>query len=182
MNTQEKFQFSNLKFPVLLVLNIVFFFYVLPLDVVHEYLTMLAIVGGLITLTLSIWTVGKLMPVLFEKIPIISGLACVCTFFVFGYFLISQSVNQTTDELIKYGTTANATVIDKTSISAKRKDMTSIDAVFKVENGEEYTVTFTVTEKMYEQFKVGMTIPIIYSSEHPEVARIRYQELMKDGF
>lgn len=172
---------TNKILPILLMgLNLALFFYIIPDHISERFGTFFAIFGGVITLILSFWIVGTLLPKLFETIPVLTGLLCISTLFIFGYFHIVKTVDYSSDELAKYGVYTEAVIIDKTKIYGKRgRSIKSMEVRFVAKDNKTYNASIDLTDREYNSFREGMTIPIKYSSKHPNIARIDYNRLRR---
>ncbi len=164
---------------ILMVFNIYFFFYLLPIDIAEAYSIVLAIVGGVVTLVLSFWMVFTWIKSdeLLDKIGVPFYLASIASLFVFGYFFIVKTSNFASDELAQNGVYTEAVIIDKTQIYGKRGRTTqNIDVRFVTQNNEQVNANILVDKKYYEYLNEGMTIPILYSSKYPKIAAIDYKK------
>jgi len=172
---------SNKLTPVvLMVLNITFFFYLIPLHIAVDYDIVLAILGGIITLILSFWVAFALTPKLFDEIPIIMGVACISTLFVFGFFFISKTTDFSSNEIRENGVAAEAIIVDMTQILGKRgHTIQSMDVAFKTPDGQQHEANIILSEREYDSFERGMIVPVIYSSEYPEIARMDHGRLRR---
>ncbi|WNM20074.1 hypothetical protein [Flavobacterium capsici] len=170
---------SNKFFPLfLMAFNVLFFFHILPPEIAEEYSISLGILGGVITLILSFWSVLSFVTdEVWEKTYLGFSLVCISSLFVFGYFFISKTVSFSSEELNKNGVYTEASIIDKTRIYGRRgKTIESMRVQFKTEKGEFANAEISITPYQYEQFYEGMVIPIKYSSKYPNIACIAYNK------
>lgn len=164
---------------ILMVFNIYFFFYLLPIDIAEAYSIVLAIVGGVVTMILSFWMVFTWIKSdeLLDKIGVPFYLASIVSLFVFGYFFILKTTSFASDELAKNAIYTEAAIIDRTKIYGKGgKTIQSIDVRFVTQNNEQVSANISVTERYYDYLRTGMRIPILYSSKHPKIAAIDYKK------
>lgn len=168
---------TNKFFPLLLmVLNLSFFFYLIPEHIADEYSISLAIIGGLITLVLSFWIFFMLTPKLYDQIPIPMGLFGISTLFIFGYFFLVKTTSFSSDELSKHGILTEAVIVDKTQFYGKRgRTIQNMDVQFITNDGKEIIANIILSENEYEKYYEGMPIKIIYSSQYPNIARVSYK-------
>lgn len=170
--TRQKI-FSSKWLPfVLLALNIYFFFCLVPPHIAEAYSTVLAILGGVITLVLFFWILIFVTPKLLDKAPILMGLLGISTLFIFGYFFIMRASDFFVKEIQKNGVHTVALITDKTRLYGKRGNtIQSIEVRFTV-NKKAAHATISVSERDYNDLEEGMQVPIVYSSEYPGVAEI----------
>ncbi|MES2574630.1 MAG: DUF3592 domain-containing protein [Bacteroidota bacterium] len=175
-NTPRETILTNRFLPlILMILNLSFFFYLIPEHIADEYSISLAILGGVITLILTFWIFFMLIPKLYDKIPIFMGLFGISTLFIFGYLFLVKTTNYNSNELSKNGVLTEAVVVDKTLIYGKRgRTIQNIDVQFVTKKGEQVTANIIVSRKEYDYYSEGMPVMITYSSEHPNIARISY--------
>jgi hypothetical protein len=168
---------------VLLVLTYFLFFQWIPIHVAEEYSILFAIVGGIISVILSFWTVIVIAPVLFDKLPIVTGILCISTLFIFGYQFIVYTTDFYVKELQENGIYAKAVVVDKTQIHGRRgRTIESIDVAFFLPNKKRHDATISISRQEYQKYYRGMKIPIYYSSKHPSIARIAYEKRSEIAF
>lgn len=166
---------SNRFFPlVCLILIQVIFFYLIPTSTAEEFYILFALLGGAATLIFSFWTVANLAPVLFEKFPIATGISCISTLFVFGFVFISMTSSFASDELQQHGKKVMARVSDMTRIIGKRNDIYSMKVVFPCDGQVNCEASIDLSEQQYHSLEEGMSVPIIYSTRHPNIARMDY--------
>jgi len=162
---------------VLLVLTYFLFFQWIPIHVAEEYSILFGIAGGVITMILSFWAVIVIAPVLLEKLPILTGILCISTLFIFGYQFIGYTTSFYSKELRENGVFAKAVVVNKTQIHGRRgRTIESIDVAFYLPNKERHDATVSISRQEYQQYYKGMKLPIYYSSKHPSIARIAYEK------
>ena len=167
----------------LLIFNLYLFFELIPDHIAEAYSTLFAIVGGVITLILSFWTADTLLRSLLKYMAIPIFLLCIASLFIFGYFFIVKTTNYSSDELAKNGVYTTAIISGKTRIYGKRgKTIQSIDVRFLDENNERQEATIDISNSEYNSYNKGMTIPIFYSSKHPNIARISYKKLRSGDY
>lgn len=178
--TREKI-LTNRFFPLILMgLNLYFFFYLIPLDIAESYSTILAILGGIITMILCFWIVFSWVKSdkLLDQIGIPLYIVSIASIFVFGYFFIVKTSDFASNELAKNAVYTEALVADKTKIYGKRgRSIQSINVIFTTENNKQVSAKISVTENYYEYLSKGMRIPIVYSSKHPNIAEIDFKKL-----
>lgn len=175
---REKILSHRLTPLFLMALNIGLFFYFIPEHIAERFNMLFAILGGVITLIISLWIVELIMPKLLDKVPIITGLFCISTFFVFGYFFIVKTTNFSVNQIASNGILTNAVVIDKTKIYGKKgNSIHSMKVTFETKDNNKKEATIDLTDTEYSYFKKGMSIPIYYSSKHPNIATIAYDKL-----
>ncbi|WP_046757296.1 DUF3592 domain-containing protein [Kordia jejudonensis] len=169
--------------PALLIFNIYFFFELIPIHIAEAYSTLFAILGGVITLILSFWTADTLFRPILKYIGIPVFILCIASLFIFGYFFILKTTSFSSDELTKNGIQTTAVIIDKSRIYGKRgRTIQSIDVRFTDQNQQRQEATIDIGDSEYNSFQTGMVIPIMYSSEHPNIARISYEKLRSGNY
>jgi len=163
--------------PLLLsVLNVWFFFYVIPDYIAQRFSVTFAIVGGVLALIFAFWLVALAFEKVLERFPIAVGLTCISTIFIFGYFFIVQTSGFRSNELKTYGLKADAVIVDKTRIfSPKGGSIQNMDVAFKTAKGESMISTIDLGANEYDRFEEGMLVPIYYSSKNPDIARLNYR-------
>lgn len=167
----------------LLVFNIYLFFELIPDHIAEAYSILFAILGGVITLILSFWTADTLLRPLLKYIGIPIFLMCIASLFIFGYFYIVKTTSFSSDELAKNGVHTTAVIVDKTKIYGKRgRSVQSIDVRFTDQNQQRQEATIDVGNREYNSFRTGMEVPILYSSKHPNIARISYEKLRSGDY
>lgn len=163
---------------ILLVFNILLFFYLIPINFAEEYSILLGILGAVITMVLVFWSFGALIPKLSEKFPIFIGIIGVGSLFVFGIYFIAKTSNFSSNELNTNGVYTEALIVDKTKIYGRRgRSIQSIDVNFLTNKKEKVTVKIDVTDKYYRFLRKGTKIPIFYSENYPNIAEIDYRKL-----
>lgn len=169
--------------PALLIFNIYFFFELIPDHIAEAYSTLFAIVGGVITLILSFWTADTLLRSLLKYLAVPIFLLCIASLFIFGYFFIVKTTSYSSNELAENGVYTTATIIDKSRIYGKRgRTIQSIDVRFFDENNKRQEATIDISSREYNSYSSGMTLPIFYSSKHPNIARISYKKLRSGDY
>jgi hypothetical protein len=160
---------------ILMAANLGFFFYLIPDAVAESFDIFFAILGGVITLILSLWIVIQWLPKVFDAVPILAGLLCISTLFVFGWFFISKTTHFSTDELKENGVHTIAVVIDKTqwhSLKSVSRTTQNIDVRFLANDKRTQVSKILVGKQEFERIQIGMQLPIVYSSKHPDIAAI----------
>lgn len=162
----------------LLLFTIYFFFELIPDHIAEEYSTLFAILGGVITMILSFWTADTLLRPLLKFMAIPIFLLCIASLFIFGYFYIVKTTNFSSNELTQNGVHTTAVIVDKTRIYGKRgRTIESIDVRFLDEHNQQQEANISIGRNEYDRFSIGMKLPILYSSKHPNIARISYKKL-----
>lgn len=184
MSTESTFEertILNKLLPVfLMIFNIYFFFRIIPEPIAEQFFVLFGIVGGVICLILSIWMVEALAPVLFDKIPIITGLLCISTLFIFGYYFVLKTSNFASSQIAQNGVFVEAEIHNKRRIfSLKGKAMHHMNVKFPTQNGDIEYAKILLSKYEYDNFEKGMEIPIYYSAKHPNIARIAYKKLKR---
>lgn len=166
-------------FPILLlVLNVLFFFYILPIDIAESYDVFFAILGGAITLVLSFWSVFKLVSekTWNEFYLLLSGI-CIASLFVFGIVFIMRTTDFSSGALKENGVITEAVVIDRTKIYGRRgKTIQSITVEFKTDKGVLAHAKIDVSDNQYQTLYEGVRVPIKYSSEHTNIATLNFAQ------
>lgn len=92
-----------------------------------------------------------------------------------GIFFVSNGLNRRERDIEDNKKFAIATIVDGSSLKSRRIDNTSIIVKFQPEDGKDYSAEIEVTASQFSQFSLEQQIPIIYSSEHPSLAKIAIQ-------
>lgn len=173
---------TNKFFPlVMIVLNYLLFFHIIPISVANDFYILFSIVGGVLMLVFTLWASVTLMPNLLEKFPIAVGITSILTIFVFGYFFIVRTSNYTSNQLTENGVKTHAVVVDKTRIYGKRgRTINSISVQFITAKKEKVETSIDISSTKFEEFQKGMNIIVIYSSENPKIAEIDYRQTFQD--
>ena len=172
---------ANKATPVLLmIIDIVFFFYLIPEPLAERFAILLGIVGGVITLILSFWTVASLTPELLEKYPTVVGLICISTLFVFGYYFIVKTSEFSSSQLNENGVLTEAEVVSKMRFFGRTgSGGHSMKVRFTTADDKPVIAKILLAQWEYAYFEKGMKIPIYYSSEHPTIVRIAHRKLKR---
>jgi hypothetical protein len=128
---------------------------------------------------LSFWLLfsWKKSDKLLDKIGIPLYLLCIASVFVFGYFFILKATHFTSNELAKNTVYTYAIVTDKTKIYGRRgRSIQSINVNFIIQNNKQVNAKISVTANYYEYLSKGMKIPIVYSSDYPNIAEIDFEK------
>ncbi len=174
----EKIINSKITPVLLLLLTIDLFFNHIPEHIQERFDIFLAIFGGAITLFLSVWAIETIAPVLFDKIPTITALFCISTLFIFGIMLISKTSSFHSGQLKDNGVLTEAILVKKTKIYGKGfKRAYHMKVRFMTEDNKDSYAKILLSRWEYERFDEGEKIPIYYSSEHPNIARIAHDKL-----
>ncbi|RZK12422.1 MAG: hypothetical protein EOO46_03200 [Flavobacterium sp.] len=166
-------------FPVLLlILNIFFFFYIIPIDIAQNNDIFFAILGGAITLVLSFWSVFRVFSEsTWDSFYLLLSGICIGSLFIFGIAFIARTTDFSSETLKEDGLIAEAVVIDRTKIYGRRgKSIQSITVEFKTNKGELAHAKIDVSESQYEFFSEGRRVPIKYSSEYTNIATLYLNE------
>lgn len=171
LTLQQKILTNKFTPLVLMLLQLWFFFYVIPPDVADNYFVFFSILGGAITCALSFWLIGLWCPILYDKIPIITGLFCISTLFIFGMAFIWMTTQFSSNQLRKNGVVTLAVVVDKTQyFNHKGHTTQNMDVEFVLPDNTKHRSNILLTEHEYHNIQQGMTLPIMYSSAYPDVA------------
>lgn len=166
-------------FPILLlILNIFFFFYIIPIDTAQNYDIFFAILGGAITLVLSFWCVFQVFSEsTWDSFYLLLSGICISSLFIFGIAFIARTTDFSSETLKENGLIAEAVVIDRTKIYGRRgKSIQSITVEFKTNKGELAHAKIDVSENQYDFFSEGRRVPIKYSSEYTNIATLHLNE------
>lgn len=164
---------------VLLVIVYIIFFHLIPTSFSSEHYLILSILGGFAMIPLAFWSFASITPKLVETLPIMVGITSIMSLFVFAFFFIKMTSDFSSNDLQENGETSMATIVDRTQIIGRRgRTISSIKVLFKTKNKKNEEASIDVSESEYEQFQEGMEIPILYSSMHPENARIAYPQAL----
>jgi hypothetical protein len=165
----------------LLVFTIVLFFFIIPTHIAERIDVLLAIVGGVLTLVFTIWVVSDLIPVLFDKIPIITGLLCISSLFIFGVFFLKKTTHYASDQINQNGILTEAIILNKTRMYTLKGNSTQSMKVRYTTNDRKVKQTkILLSEREFKVFEKGMTIWIYYSSKNPSIATIAHKETNKE--
>ncbi|MBL7772917.1 MAG: hypothetical protein JNM95_08650 [Chitinophagaceae bacterium] len=166
---------SNKMFPlVMLLFTQALFFLLLPKSAAEEFSITFALIGGVMSLVFSFWTAAILFPSLLDKFPIATGITCISSLFIFGVAFIGMTTSYASNELDRYGKRVRAKVSDLSKIIGKRNDMYSMTVVFPCEHQVNCEASIDLSEREYDALEEGSDVNIIYSTEHPNIARIDY--------
>ena len=163
---------------LLLILNIFFFFYIIPIDTAQNNDIFFAILGGAITLVLSFWSVFRVFSErTWDSFYLLLSGICIGSLFVFGIAFIARTTDFSSETLKEDGLIAEAVVIDRTKIYGRRgKSIQSITVEFKTNKGELAHAKIDVSESQYDFFLEGRRVPIKYSSEYTNIATLYLNE------
>lgn len=163
---------------MLLIITIDVIFNRIPEAVQERFDIFLAIIGGVITLILTVWIINNSLPILWDKIPTITGLLCISTLFIFGIILISKTSAFHSKQLKEYRVFTEAIIVDKTKLYGKGfRRLYNMKIRFMTEENKNSFAKILLSRDEYERFDEGEIIPIYYSSENPNIARIAYDKL-----
>ncbi|HEU4495939.1 MAG TPA: hypothetical protein VFR70_02695 [Flavobacterium sp.] len=159
---------------VLLILNILFFFYILPADTAESYDIFFAILGGVIMMLLSFWTVSRLiLERTWNRFSLLLNMLCISMLFVFGIFFLKRTGDFSSEMLKENGVATEGVIIGRTKIPGRRGgSIQSITVEFKTDKGAIAHAKIDVTEYQYETLTEGTRVPIKYSSEHTNIATL----------
>ncbi len=175
--------FQKLLPAALLLFNIYLFFELIPDHIAEAYSTLFAILGGVITMILSFWTADTLLKSLLKCLAAPIFLLCIASLFIFGYFYIVKTTSFSSNELSENGIYTTATIINKSRFYGKRgRTIQSIDVRFFDKNNTQQEATIDISSQEYNSYSSGMTLPIFYSSKHPNIARISYKKLRSGDY
>jgi hypothetical protein len=157
--------------------NVLVFFYLIPGNIAESYSTFFAILGGVITVILSFWIIIVTLPSLLDKAPIVTGILCMSTLFLFGYQYITKTSNFSSQQLRENGVYTDAIIVKKSQFTGRRGRTTqSIRVRFYLHDKKTAEAKILVGSKEYNYFKKGQIISIKYSSKYPEIATIFYRK------
>jgi hypothetical protein len=155
------------------VLLVLFFFKVIPDSTADNYKYFFALFGGAISIIISLWIVGLNAPILFEKIPILSGVVCISTFFIFGYLFITKTSEYANTELTINGVKTEAIVIGKSRIYGKGgRSINKMKVRFVTDKNRSHISTLELGDFEFDLYEEGMPVAIYYASSNPNVVRI----------
>ncbi|WP_298425063.1 hypothetical protein [uncultured Kordia sp.] len=167
----------------LLLFNIYLFFELIPDHIAEAYSILLSIVGGVITVILSFWVAGTLLRSLLKYMAIPIFLLCIASLFIFGICFIWKTTSYSSNELAENGVYTTAIVQSKSRMYGRRgRTIQSIEVLFLDEHKQKQSATIDIGKNEYNSFNKGMIIPIFYSSEHPNIARISYKKLRSGDY
>lgn len=164
---------------VLAILLYLVFFHLIPIGFAHAHYILFTTVGGIIAIILSFWLFANFAPKLVERVPIFTGITSILMLFVFAAAFIFRTSEYGSNEILEHGVSTTAQVVERSYIQGRRgRRIYSMDIQFYV--GKQLTgAELDVSEREFEMFPEGSSIPIIYSSEHPtivQVGKIDYQQ------
>ena len=103
------------------------------------------------------------------------------TLFGGGALFIYREIQMEKQELAQYGEVAIANIVNGSSLTTRRVDLTNITLTFVKKDGEESTVTHSISSKQFANFYQGQQVPVLYSTRYPSVIKIidSFEEMQK---
>lgn len=178
---QNKTKNFNAKYPllahkltpvILLILFCILYFFIIPNKTAFLFGMPLGILGGLIILALTIWTLFKIWPNFSEKNiakVVIIGIVTLTIFMTTFYLKIS---NFSDNELDKKGVITNAIITSRSQWRIKSSRKSTIVVLFQTKENVTEEASIEVSENEYNVLTEGKEIRIKYSSENPEIATL----------
>jgi len=96
----------------------------------------------------------------------------VVIFFLMVGLMIWREVQMEEYEIENYGQLTQARVINGSSFSSRRLDLTNLTLGFKTEKGDSVFLNHSISKSQFQNFYKDETIPIIYSTRHPSILKI----------
>lgn len=165
---------------VLLILNCIIFFVLLPGAVAEEHSSLFAILGGAITVVLCFWTFAKTTPNLSGTFPLLTNITAILSFFLFAILFIYRAASFKERDLEKNGIVTMARIVEKTWIPGKRgRALTSIRVVFQTRSKGLAGASIDISKRKYSELAEGMKIPVLYSEAHPGMAALADEKTLE---
>ena len=165
---------KSILFSGLLLLFVILRYFYLPTNVFYQnHQSILTVVF----MILLIYLLFNSLEVFDKKLGIGRVIIPVILSFVFLFHSIFFDVENTTNELEEHGLITNAVVIDKQSISVRKKYSTdrteTFSLIIKFTNteNEEIITELGVLKNMYYQYAKGDGITIVYSELNNQMVR-----------
>lgn len=106
----------------------------------------------------------------------VKGILAIISVFVFAYFMIDYEVNFEFKQLKKHGIVANATIIDKTALIARRNESYSVEVEFENQLHKVIQSDVLASKDEYYRLQIGQHVSIMYVPQYPDMVQILHSE------
>lgn len=89
-----------------------------------------------------------------------------------GYLCIVHQTNLEKTELDKHGVFTFAKIVDGSSFSTRRLDLSHIEVAFILENGQQAYTSISLPKSFFDRLHQDQEIPMVYSKRHLSVNTI----------
>ena len=89
-----------------------------------------------------------------------------------GYQCLVRETNLVKEELEKNGVFTFAKIVDGSSFSTRKLDLSHIEVTFMLENGQPGYASISIPKSFFNQLQRDQEIPIVYSKKHLSVNKI----------
>lgn len=161
------------------ILSILFFYFGVPLDFLHEHNIAVTLIGAVVSTVLLAYTIFNFYgPTAEKKVGQKDDLGCflmvliVIFFFGFSFLLIYSEIKKTGSELSKNGIYTTGVIVDGELLQTRKADLSNVTIKFKTKEGQEMTVVEDISAGEFEKYSKFQEVPIIYSKNYPTITRI----------
>ena len=171
--------FKKYIFLIATISCVLFFYFGIPLDILHEHNIAITLIGAVSSTVLLACTIFNFyLPSAEKKAGKPDDMGCflmvliVVFFFGYSFLLIYNEVGKTSRELSKNGVYSTGLIVDGEQLQARRADLSNVTIKFKTQEGIEMIVVESISAKEFEKYAQFQEIPIVYSKNYPSIIKI----------
>lgn len=172
---------------IVCMLLVYIFYFAIPIGTYQSATTLLAITGA-ISITVCVFVLFSGLFILFDKYDEngkvkerpIQGIFLMIIFLVslFGnaILIIWVEVERESEELDKNGVIVMAKIVNGSSFSSRRIDLSDISVEFTDIRGVNHRLKVEISKYEFDRFYLNQEIPILYSTKYMSINRVIYKE------
>lgn len=178
---------KTLLFGVLTVFLFLFFYNMIPVNWYGQLLYLIAIAGSVSIIVCVFLFFKNLLTVIpahyistteqeKDSMGCFFGALGIGCFFALSFLFIHNDGRLREIEFRDHGVVTMSWVVDGSSFSTRKIDLTSLKVKFKMENGKIWTGEESISKNEFSNFYIGQRLPIIYSRRYPTVIKFLRSE------
>jgi hypothetical protein len=162
------------------VFLILLVYFIIPVHIYKSMLYLIAIVGpiaiAISLISLYLLTVAYVREDGGKKENgtesyIIIAIFMICLFGG-GILAISHETHLEHKELEENGVFTYAKIVDGSSFSTRKIDLSNVEVIFNQENGQKGSINISIPKSLFQHLYLNQEIPIVYSRNHLSINRV----------